>query len=318
VKRVSDKNQPAAAETIADARREGLAALAILSDPNCLPRQAAAHIAQGWTLLRGPSDDEQLSAWVRRHLAAAPQPKKAKGMDVSADSVRFIEAWEAGTVPPELAEDDARALVKTLLDAAAPSGAGRTPTKARVGPLGRRAALTLGGVVAFGLLALRPWTYQGVGQWHGAYYPGKDFRGEPDTRREADVDFSWGLLPPTDSIPADRFAARWTTCLNLDKDVEASFMLIADDGAKLLIDGEVVIDLWEPPEDVEMPFSHGREHALTSGVHRVEVEYREEDEAAEVHLLATFDKDIPPGPLPSNSLDYPGDDFDEDDPCGNL
>ncbi len=315
---MSDQAQPAQADRSVDARREGLAALAILSDPNCLPRQSAAHIAEGWVLLRGPSDDGELSTWVREHLAGLPKPKKAQDANPHAKSVAFIEAWESDGAPADLGEDDARALVKTLLDAV--PDLGRETTTKRFGPLGRRAALTAGGVIGLALIALRPWTYEGVGQWHGAYYPGKDFRGEPDTRREADVDFSWGILPPTDSIPADRFAARWTTCLNLDEDVDASFMLIADDGAKLLIDRqeEPVLDLWEAPEDVEMPFSHGREYPLEAGVHLIEVEYREEGEEAEVHLLVTFDEDIPPGPLPSSMLDYPGDDFDEENPCGNL
>lgn len=315
---MSEQAQPAEADPCVDARREGLAALAILSDPNCLPRQAAVHIAQGWTLLRGPSGEEPLSDWLREHLAGLPQPKKAKDADAAPKSVAFAKAWQDGEVPADLAEDEARGLVKTLLGAVRHRAGKGTQPKARFGPLGRRAALTLGGVVAFGLVALRPWTYEGVGQWHGAYYPGKDFRGEPDTRREADVDFNWGVLPPTDSIPADRFAARWTTCLTLEEDVDAAFMLIADDGAKLLIDGEPVLDLWEPVEDVEMPFSHGREYPLEAGVHLIEVEYREEGDQAEVHFLATFDETIPPGPLPSSMLDYPGDDFDEENPCGNL
>lgn len=311
---MSEKTQPVQADRSLDARREGLAALAILAEPNCLPRQAAAHIVEGWRLLRGSSDDEALSSWLRDHVAGTPAAKKG-----AEASIAFAEAWEeSGGAPSALTEDEARALVKTLLEVVARSSAAGAPAKARFGPLGRRAALTLGGVVAFGLIALRPWTYEGVGQWHGAYYPGKDFRGEPDTRREADVDFHWGILPPTDSIPADRFAARWTTCLNLDEDVDASFMLIADDGAKLLIDGEVVLDVWEPPDDVEMPFSHGRAYALDSGVHLIEVEYHEEGEEAEVHLLVSFDEDIPPGPLPSSMLDYPGEEFDEEDPCGNL
>ncbi|MGH1345559.1 MAG: PA14 domain-containing protein [Nannocystales bacterium] len=316
---MSDQPEPADADRALDARREGLAALAIVSDPNCLPRQAAAHIAQGWALFRGDSDDGLLSAWLRDRFAGSPKPKKARDLEARTRSVEFVEAWEAGRIPADLGEDAARALIKVLLDAAPESSVGAAPTKTRFGPLSRRAVLTLGGVVALGLIALRPWTYEGVGQWHGAYFPGKDFRGEPDTRREADVDFAWGILPPTDSIPADRFAARWTTCLNIEEDVDASFMLIADDGARLLVDrGEPVIDLWEPPEDVEMPFSHGREYSLDAGVHLIEVEYREEGDEAEVHLLATFDQDIPPGPLPSSMLDFPGEDFDEDNPCGNL
>ena len=303
------------AERVAEARREGLAALAIVSDPNCLPRQAASHLVGAWEALRGPEGDE-LESWVRGELASA----KAEQRD---PTVKFLETRSDRDALDKLSEDQMRGLIQTVLARVRTHERGEaTKEAAEKGTLalwGRRFGAWAGIVVVFALVALRPWTYEGVGQWHGAYYPGKDFRGEPDVRREADVDFTWGALPPTDSIPSDRFAARFTTCLHLDEDVDGVFQLIADDAARLVIDGEDVIDLWEPEEgeEVEMPQSFGREYELEAGVHTIQVEYREEDEAAEVHFLATFDPDVPPGPLPSSMLEYPGETFDEDNPCGN-
>ena len=303
------------AERVAEARREGLAALAIVSDPNCLPRQAASHLVGAWEALRGPEGDE-LESWVRGELASA----KAEQRD---PTVKFLETRSDRDALDKLSEDQMRGLIQTVLARVRTHERGEaTKEAAEKGTLalwGRRFGAWAGVVVVFALVALRPWTYEGVGQWHGAYYPGKDFRGEPDVRREADVDFTWGALPPTDSIPSDRFAARFTTCLHLDEDVDGVFQLIADDAARLVIDGEDVIDLWEPEEgeEVEMPQSFGREYELEAGVHTIQVEYREEDEAAEVHFLATFDPDVPPGPLPSSMLEYPGETFDEDNPCGN-
>ena len=303
------------AERVAEARREGLAALAIVSDPNCLPRQAASHLVGAWEALRGPKGDE-LESWVRGELASA----KAEQRD---PTVKFLETRSDRDALDKLSEDQMRGLIQTLLARVRTHERGEaTKEAAEKGTLalwGRRFGAWAGIVVVFALVALRPWTYEGVGQWHGAYYPGKDFRGEPDVRREADVDFTWGALPPTDSIPSDRFAARFTTCLHLDEDVDGVFQLIADDAARLVIDGEDVIDLWEPEEgeEVEMPQSFGREYELEAGVHTIQVEYREEDEAAEVHFLATFDPNVPPGPLPSSMLEYPGETFDEDNPCGN-
>ncbi|MCR9162409.1 MAG: PA14 domain-containing protein [Nannocystaceae bacterium] len=309
-------------ERIAEARREGLAALAIVSDPNCLPRQAASHLVGAWEALRGPpNEDDDLPSWVRRDLASAKVERREP-------TVKFLESCADEAALQRLSEDEMRALIQTLLARVRTHERGEATKeaadKSTFALWGRRFGAWAGIVVVFALVALRPWTYQGVGQWHGAYYPGKDFRGEPDVRREADVDFSWGALPPTDSIPSDRFAARFTTCLHLDEGVEAAFQLIADDAARLIIDGEDVIDLWdvkegekgEKGEKIEMPRSFGREYELDAGVHSVVVEYREEDEAAEVHFLATFDQDVPPGPLPSSMLEYPGETFDEDNPCG--
>ncbi len=304
-------------ERVAEARREGLAALAIVSDPNCLPRQAAPHLVGAWQALRGSNDEhDDLEAWVREELASAKAEPREQ-------TLKFLHTSSERETLDRLGEDEMRNLIQTLLARVRTHDRGEATKeatqKSALALWARRFGAWAGLVVVFGLVALRPWTYQGVGQWHGAYFPGKDFRGDPDVRREADVDFTWGVLPPTDSIPSDRFAARFTTCLHLDKDVDAAFQLIADDAAKLIIDGEDVIDLWEleEGEEVEMPQSFGREYELEAGVHTIQVEYREEDEAAEVHFLATFDQDVPPGPLPSSMLQYPGETFDEDNPCGN-
>ncbi|MBV1861600.1 MAG: hypothetical protein KUG77_24490, partial [Nannocystaceae bacterium] len=145
---MSDNPKLVETDGIVEARREGLAALAILSDPNCLPRQAAAHIAGGWGLVRGPATGERLSTWLRDYLAALPRPRKTKAAEASAKSVAFIEAWESGDVPAELGETEARALVQTLLDTVRRRDHDRGSPKAGHGPLGRRAAVTLGGVVA--------------------------------------------------------------------------------------------------------------------------------------------------------------------------
>lgn len=302
-------------EHVAEARREGLAALAIVSDPNCLPRQAAPHLVGAWEALRGAGDDS-LGAWVGEELSSAKAQRREA-------TLKFLETCSDREALDRLSEDEMRGLIQTLLARVRTHERGEATNdaaqKSRLALWGRRFGAWTGIVVLFVLVALRPWTYEGVGQWHGAYYPGKDFRGEPDVRREADVDFTWGVLPPTDSIPSDRFAARFTTCLHLDEDVDAIFQLIADDAARLVIDGEDVIDLWEleKDEEVEMPQSFGRGYELEAGVHTIQVEYREEGASAEVHFLATFEQDVPPGPLPSSMLEYPGETFDEDNPCGN-
>jgi hypothetical protein len=210
----------------------------------------------------------------------------------------------------------------------------------------RRIALWAGVAIAFLLVALRPWDWGGIGPWRAAYYPGDDLRGDPDVQREKDVDFEWGELPPTDSIPSDRFAAAFDTCLVLDEDEDWTFQLIADHGAKLIIDGEVIIDIWEPPEAagskqdknddkkekekekdkdgdekkaVEAHLvAEGAEYAFEAGVHHLRVEFIEDDGAAELHLTATNDEELPPGPIPGRLLEYPGEDLDEDQPCGGV
>ena len=79
-------------------------------------------------------------------------------------------------------------------------------------------------------------------------------------------------------LPADGFSVRWTT----QQDFEAgryTFDVTADDGASLYIDGEPVLDVWQPVND-----SGSVTCCLSAGEHTIVLEYFEQAGIAQVQL----------------------------------
>ncbi|HXA45864.1 MAG TPA: glycosyl hydrolase, partial [Candidatus Angelobacter sp.] len=79
----------------------------------------------------------------------------------------------------------------------------------------------------------------------GEYFTNMDLSGVPAVvRTDAAVDFAWNSGSPATGIPADNWSARWTGILTAQKSGEYTFCLYADDGCRLLIDDQTVIDHW--------------------------------------------------------------------------
>ena len=64
------------------------------------------------------------------------------------------------------------------------------------------------------------------------------------TRPDDAVDFDWGGGAPGDGVPADNFSARWTKSLTVDGGRPYKFTVTSDDGARLYVDGQKVLDKW--------------------------------------------------------------------------
>lgn len=309
------------------AREEALAAYAVATDPQCNAALAVPHLVRGWRWFYlgvehepPPNDLAALATWVGKRCV------RRLGETHAVATEEFIEKYGRvfeGFVSAVPQLDQAILLEQLAILRDSVDGerrrAGQLPPAYSRRVLWARRAATWGGIgLAAFLVALRPWQWEGIGSWRGAYYPGYELRGDPDVRREADVDFDWGILPPTDSIQSDRFGARFDTCLVLEEDETVTFQLIADDGAKLYVDGEVILDIWDPPGE-ELPTSKGVDFEFEAGTYHIRVDYHDEDEEAQVHLLATFDPDTPPEPLPARMLEYPGDEFEDDEnPCSDV
>ena len=129
-----------------------------------------------------------------------------------------------------------------------------------------------------------------VGSWTAEYYNNPELDGQPVViRNEESPRGSWGTGSPHTGVPVDFFAARWTTNLSLK---EGTYQLSAqaDDGVRVLVDGEVVIDEWRATDgdlfQLELP--------LTAGSHRVVVEYLEQEGRA--NIIFNMDPLLPPPP----------------------
>ncbi len=314
--------------TVVDAAAAELrSAYTLIADPQCDPVTAMPHLLRAWQSVAWLSLGEvptsagpDLGAWLgpeHRALVPAKQQGLVHGTIVAiCRHARDPRPWEGGEPPPEV--PDTKVLVPHLRVLGAIVRAftlelhGRPVAAQLAVRWGTRAALWAGGLAAFVVVALRPWQAEEVGSWRGAYYPTEELVGRPDLQRVVDVDFDWGKEGPTDSIPADRFSARWDTCLALDEEGEVALQVISDDGSRILIDGEVVVDNWTKHK----PTARGKRISLDAGVHHLRVEYFELKYDASIQLLASFDEDDPPSPIPARMLEFPGMQFEDDaDPC---
>ncbi len=101
------------------------------------------------------------------------------------------------------------------------------------------------------------------------------------TRTDSKIDFAWGSASPDPIVPADNFSARFTTTT---PSVEAGlyeFTMTVDDGFRLKIDGETVLNYWihQPTTTYQI------QKSLTAGVHTIVIEYYD----AGAHATAIFD-----------------------------
>ena len=114
--------------------------------------------------------------------------------------------------------------------------------------------------------------------WKGEYWPNRDLDGHPTlVRNDESIGFDWGKGPPAAGIPADNFSARWTRKDSFGAG-DYEFYLVTDDGARLWVNGELVVDAWE---DGAVRMVTGT-HKLTDRQHDLRVEYYERTGVARV------------------------------------
>ncbi len=126
----------------------------------------------------------------------------------------------------------------------------------------------------------------------GEYYSSGGGGGSPSfgdlvlTRFDDVIDFNWGGGSPDPSIPNDDYQVRWTGTIFAESEGEFDFRTHTDDGLRLYIDGELVIDHW-----LDMgPTSKYGSRVLTQGLHECVMEYYENGGGAVAQLYWT-----PPG-----------------------
>jgi hypothetical protein len=107
--------------------------------------------------------------------------------------------------------------------------------------------------------------------WRGEYFASRDLSGAPAlVRSDSALDFSWGRNAPASGVPSDNFSVRWTRRISVTEGLYR-FRLTSDDGARLWIDGRLVIDQWTDGSAREASI----DLALRSGDYDVKVEYYE-------------------------------------------
>jgi beta-glucosidase len=79
----------------------------------------------------------------------------------------------------------------------------------------------------------------------GEYFDNEEFKGEPTLlRTDEHIDFHWGEGSYREGGPVDHFAVRWTGYFVPQEEDDYRFYTSADDGARLYLNDELVIDDW--------------------------------------------------------------------------
>ncbi|MDQ3814259.1 MAG: PA14 domain-containing protein, partial [Armatimonadota bacterium] len=78
----------------------------------------------------------------------------------------------------------------------------------------------------------------------GTYYNNQDFTGTTVTRVDPQIRFNWGEAAPASSIDPDTFSVRWTGQVQAQVSETYTFYTRTDDGARLWINDQLLIDDW--------------------------------------------------------------------------
>jgi glucose/arabinose dehydrogenase len=140
------------------------------------------------------------------------------------------------------------------------------------------------------------------------YFDNRDLAGTPVlTRHDDKVDFDWGAGGPGGGVPADNFSARWTRALNVAEPGSYKFTVTADDGFRLFVDGQKILDKWTTAGHT----SYTVTRRLDQGSHQIVLEYFEAGADAVAKLGYEVTPDAPPPPEP-----FTGEYFDNMDLAG--
>jgi PKD repeat protein len=116
--------------------------------------------------------------------------------------------------------------------------------------------------------------------WKAEYYDNRKLEGDPVlVRNEEEIDHDWGRGSPGGDVPDDNFSARWTQEIDFDGGTYL-FKVRVDDGVRLWVDDDLVIDSWRDGSSrLEV-----KEHPVKDGKRDVEVEYYERRGGAEIEV----------------------------------
>jgi len=128
----------------------------------------------------------------------------------------------------------------------------------------------------------------------GTYYKGLNPRGNAIlTRRDKQIDFSWTLYPPEEQLALDDYSVSWNGEIKTDKTADVNIGLEGNDGFRLYLDNELIIDNWDKRSYhiATKPFHFEKDKSYT-----IKVEFYEPKGNAKVKLV--WDYNV----MPSNEV----------------
>jgi hypothetical protein len=106
-------------------------------------------------------------------------------------------------------------------------------------------------------------------------------------RNDLNVDFNWGVGVPAAGLPADGFGVRWTRKLDFQEGLYRFYVQV-DDGARLWVDDQLVIDQWH-----EGIGTYSGDRRLSQGKHTVRMEMFEHTGGAMARLWWAVQPEFP-------------------------
>jgi hypothetical protein len=122
--------------------------------------------------------------------------------------------------------------------------------------------------------------------WKGEYWPNLKLEGQPALVRNDQgpngtlgIDFNWKQGSPGTVVPDNGFSARWTRKATFERGTYR-FHALVDDGVRLWVDGQRIIDAWSDHSAQEFV----TDLALVKGEHTLKVEYYERIGQAQIKV----------------------------------
>lgn len=125
-----------------------------------------------------------------------------------------------------------------------------------------------------------------TGPWRGQWYDGEEFEGDPKVRYTRKIEFDWGRdSPAVSGLGRDKWSVRFHTCMSIDEAMTVRVKTRSDDGSRVWIGGEQVVDNW----GAHATRTRTGKIDLEEGTHLVRVDYFEASHGANLEVTAAFD-----------------------------
>ncbi len=145
----------------------------------------------------------------------------------------------------------------------------------------------------------------------GTYYDNVDFTNPKLVRKDATINFDWGSAAPDSALEATTFSVRWNGEVQPQYTGTYTFYTTADDGIRLWVDGQRLIDDWQDHSATE---KSGTISLIAGQKYPIKLEFYENQGVASVKLLWSSNYQtkavIPPSQLysetvpPTTTCDY--------------
>jgi len=115
------------------------------------------------------------------------------------------------------------------------------------------------------------------GGFKGEYFNNKELKGQPVLiRTDQQINFDWSRGSPAPQVNEDGFSARWTGKFTPPESGVYQLGVMADDGARLYLDGKLLVDAWgrDPASQIRTVMKEARLDA--GGVYEIRIEYYED------------------------------------------